>query len=107
METTTSSLSMNIHRETDVLALARAEKKKDYWKKVSRGELPLPAGVNEDYAEERLVYWIKMYEKYRARIEKHIEDFEKIKDPVGFLSWIAGVVNTIKTILGLITKSSI
>lgn len=30
MELTTSPVSMNIHRETDVLALARAEKKKYY-----------------------------------------------------------------------------
>ena len=104
METTTSSASLNIHRETDVLALARAEKKKDFWKKVTTGALPLPNGADPDYAEERLIYWIKMYEKYRARIEGHINDFEKIKDPVGFIAWIAGVVNTIKAIIGQITN---
>ncbi len=102
MEITTSSVSLNIHRETDVLALARAEKKKDYWRKVVDGKLQLPIGKNADYAEERLIYWIKIYEKYRARIEGHINDFEKIKDPVGFMEWIAGVINTIKAVINLI-----
>ncbi|NOS86767.1 MAG: hypothetical protein HOP31_16665 [Ignavibacteria bacterium] len=105
MESTTSTVSVNIHRETDVLALARAEKKKDYWQKVTKGILPVPAGQGVDYAEERFIYWLKQVDKYRERIEKHIKDFEKIKDPVGFLAWIAGVVSTIKDLINLITKS--
>ena len=59
---------------------------------------------NNDYAEERLIYWIKQVEKYRARIEDHIKEFEKIKDPLGFLSWISGVVETIRAVIYLITK---
>lgn len=105
MELTTSPVSMNIHRETDVLALARAEKKKDYWQKVTKGILPVPEGHSTDYAEERFIYWLKQAEKYKERIEKHINDFEKVKDPVGFLAWIAGVVSTIKDLINLITKS--
>ena len=103
MEITTTAVSVNIHRETDVLGLARAEKKKNYWQKVTRGELPVPAGQTLDYAEERFIYWIKQVEKYTERIEKHIKEFEKIKDPIGFLSWIAGVVETIKVIINLIS----
>ncbi len=107
MENTSTNFSTNnsisIHRETDVLALARAEKKREYWQKVNKGKLPLPAGLTTDYAEERLIYWIKQAEKYRARIEEHIKEFEKIKDPIGFLNWIAGVVNTIRAIVNLIT----
>ena len=105
MELTTSTVSMNIHRETDVLGLARAEKKRDYWQKVTKGILPVPAGQTIDYAEERFIYWLKQVEKYRERIEKHINDFEKIKDPVGFLAWIAGVVETIRKIIALITRN--
>ena len=104
MENITTNLSLGIHRETDVLGLARAEKKKEYWQKVAKGQLPLPTGQTPDYAEERLIYWLKQVEKYRARIEEHIKDFEKIKDPVGFLAWIAGVVETIRNIINLITK---
>lgn len=107
MENTSANFSSNnsisIHRETDVLALARAEKKKEYWQKVSKGHLPVPQGQSTEYAEERFIYWIKQAAKYRARIEEHIKEFEKIKDPIGFLNWIAGVVNTIKAIVNLIT----
>ncbi len=103
MENTTN-ISLGIHRETDVLALARAEKKKEYWQKVTKGQLPVPTGQTIDYAEERLIYWIKLVEKYRARIEAHIKDFEKIKDPVGFLAWIEGVVETIRSIIAMITS---
>jgi hypothetical protein len=103
MENINSNISLGIHRETDVLALARAEKKRDYWQKVTKGTLPLPSVGNADYAEERLIYWIKQVEKYRARIEAHIREFEKIKDPVGFISWISGVVETIRSIINLIT----
>ncbi len=106
MENIISNVSLNIHRETDVLALARAEKKRDYWQKVTKGQLPLPAGQNTDYAEERLIYWLKQAEKYRERINGHIKDFEKIKDPVGFISWIAGVVETIRNIIALITSAN-
>jgi len=106
MELTTSSISINIHRETDVLGLARAEKKKAYWQKVAKGELAVPAGQTIEYAEERFIYWIKQVEKYRERIEKHVREFEKIKDPIGFLSWIAGVVETIREIIGMITKTA-
>jgi hypothetical protein len=105
MENINSNISLGIHRETDVLGLARAEKKRDYWQKVTKGTLPLPSVVEADYAEERLIYWIKQVEKYRARIEAHIREFEKIKDPVGFLSWISGVVETIKSIINLITTA--
>jgi hypothetical protein len=103
MENINSNISLGIHRETDVLALARAEKKRDYWQKVSKGILPVPTEAGADYAEERLIYWIKQVEKYRARIEAHIREFEKIKDPIGFLSWISGVVETIRNIINLIT----
>jgi len=106
MELTTSPLSINIHRETDVLGLARAEKKKVYWQRVSKGELPLPQGQTIEYAEERFIYWIKQVEKYRERIEKHVKEFEKVKDPIGFLSWIAGMVDTIREIIGMITGKS-
>lgn len=105
MENIISNVSIGIHRETDVLALARAEKKKDYWQKVTKGGLPLPTGLTSDYAEERLIYWLKLVEKYRARIEEHIKEFEKIKDPIGFLAWIAGIVETIKNIINLITTA--
>ena len=104
MENILSNSSINIHRETDVLGLARAEKKKDYWQKVTKGSLPIPNGLTIDYAEERLIYWIKQVQKYKARIEEHIKEFEKIKDPVGFLTWIAGIVETIKSIINLITS---
>lgn len=106
MELTTSSISINIHRETDVLGLARAEKKKAYWHKVAKGELTVPTGLTIEYAEERFIYWIKQVEKYRERIEKHVREFEKIKDPLGFLNWIAGVVETIREIIGMITRKS-
>lgn len=106
MENIRSNLSLGIHRETDVLGLARSQKKKEYWQKVAKGQLPLPIGQTIDYAEERLIYWLKQAEKYRARIEEHIKDFEKIKDPVGFITWIAGVVETIRNIIALITGSS-
>lgn len=98
------NISLNIHRETDVLALARAEKKRDYWNKVSLGVLPAPAGFDIEYAKERLEYWLQQIEKYRRRIEKHIDDFRLVKDPIGFLSWIAGIVETIKAIINFITK---
>lgn len=98
------NLSLNIHRETDVLGLARAGKKKDYWEKVTRGILPLPEGIEIAFANERLEYWIRQIEKYSQRIRKHINDFNLIKDPVGFLSWIAGVIETIKAVINLITK---
>jgi hypothetical protein len=97
-------ISINIHRETDVLGLARAEKKKDYWEKVVNGDLPVPAGSTIVYAETRLGYWLRQIEKYRQRIEKHVEEFKRIKDPVGFLAWISGVVETIRSIINLITK---
>ena len=97
-------ISLNIHRETDVLGLARAEKKKDYWEKVVSGDIPLQPGGSIDYAETRLEYWRKQIEKYRKRIEKHVEEFRRIKDPVGFLAWISGVVETIRAIINLITK---
>ncbi len=104
MELTTSAVSINIHRETDVLGLARAEKKKSYWQRVTKGELPLPAGLTPEYAEDRFIYWLKQAEKYKERIEKHVKEFEKIKDPIGFLSWISGVVETIRSIINLITN---
>lgn len=105
MELTTSAVSMNIHRETDVLGLARAEKKKNYWQRVTKGILPLPAGQTIDYAEERFIYWLKQAEKYKERIEKHVKEFENIKDPLGFLAWISGVVETIRNIIALITRN--
>ena len=95
------NLSLNIHRETDLLALARAEKKKEYWQKVAQGTIPSPAGTNADFAEERLMYWIEQVNKYSERINRHINDFKKIKDPVGFMSWIASIVETIRQLLGL------
>ena len=98
------NISLNIHRETDVLGLARARKKKDYWKKVANLILPLPEGKDVNYANERLKYWIREIEKYRKRIEKHIDDFNLIKDPIGFLSWVAGIVETIKSVINFITK---
>lgn len=98
------NISLNIHRETDVLGLARAEKKKDYWEKVVERKLPVPNGTTPDYAEERLEYWLKQIEKYRERIERHISEFKRIKDPVGFLAWISGVVETIRQLINLITK---
>jgi hypothetical protein len=95
-------ISINIHRETDLLGLARAEKKRDYWQKVSGGILPLPAEANTGYAEERLIYWIEQAEKYRERIEKHIDDFKKVQDTIGFIAWISSIVETIRTILKLV-----
>lgn len=95
------NLSLSIHRETDLLALARAEKKRDYWQKVTAGKLPSPDGTNIDFAEERLMYWIEQVNKYSERINRHINDFKKINDPVGFMSWIASIVETIRQILGL------
>lgn len=105
MENISTNIALGIHRETDVLALARAEKKREYWQKVTKGQLPVPTGQEVDYAEERFIYWIKQVEKYRARIEAHIKEFEKIKDPIGFLGWIAGVVETIRSIINLITTA--
>jgi len=97
------NLSLNIHRETDLLALARAEKKKDYWQKVAKGTLPCPEGINIEFAEERLMYWIEQVNKYSERINRHINDFKKVKDPVGFMMWIASIVETIRQILALFT----
>lgn len=105
MENILNNSSINIHRETDVLALARADKKREYWQKVTKCQLPVPIGLTPDYAEERHIYWIKQVEKYRARIEAHIKEFEKIKDPIGFLAWIAGIVETIRSVINLITSS--
>ena len=95
------NLSLNIHRETDLLGLARAEKKRDYWQKVAQGTLPSPAGTNTAFAEERLLYWIEQVNKYSERINRHINDFKKVKDPAGFIAWIASIVETIRQILAL------
>ena len=98
------NIALNIHRETDVLALARAQKKVDYWGKVKAGFIELNPESTIEYAEERYLYWLKLAEKYRKRIEEHIKEFSRIKDPIGFLAWISGIVETIKSILNMITK---
>ena len=98
------NIALNIHRETDVLALARAEKKLAYWEKVKAGFIDLNPGGTPEYADERYKYWLKLAEKYRKRIEEHISEFRRIEDPVGFLAWISGIVATIKSILNLITR---
>lgn len=95
--------SLSIHRTTDALAKARGDMKLEYWGKVVEGKLPVPAGKDMDYAQERLKYWLDYVAEYEQRIKKHIADFEKIHDPISFLSWISGVVETIRRVINLIT----
>jgi hypothetical protein len=95
--------SVSIHRTTDALAKARADIKVEYWGKVVEGRLPIPAGRDIEYAQERLKYWLDYVIEYEARIRKHIKDFEKIKDPISFLAWVTGVIDTIRRVINLIT----
>ncbi len=95
--------SISIHRTTDALAKARADLKVEYWGKVVEGRLPVPAGKDIDYAQERLKYWLEYVAEYETRIKKHIKDFEEINDPLSFLSWVSGVVDTLRKLINLIT----
>lgn len=93
---------MTIHNETDLLGLTRAEKKLAHW----QGKLE--QGITEEFSEqdqktyqvtERISYWEQQVEKYRTRIEKHVEEFKGIDNPFEFLQWVAGIVQTIKDII--------
>ena len=98
---------MNTTRETDLLAITRATKKLEYWQELSDAGKVTIIGA-EDGLEydvlERIEYWAKQVTKYRARIEKHISDFEKIKDPFQFLAWVSSIIDTIKLIINSLTK---
>lgn len=93
---------MTIHNETDLLGLTRAEKKLKYWKELEE------KGVTEVFSENdgiiyeveaRIIYWAKQVKKYRERIEKHVEEFQKVNDFWAFTKWMAGIIETIKDIL--------
>jgi hypothetical protein len=98
---------MTIHNETDLLGLTRAEKKLRYWQNLHE------KGTTEVLSEDdgiiyevtgRIDYWAKQVEKYRQRIEKHIEGFRKVNDFWAFTKWIASIVDTIKDIIKSLTK---
>lgn len=93
---------MTIHNETDILGITRAEKKLAHWQSLL--EKGVTAVTSEEDATiydvlERIEYWTKQVSKYRLRIEKHIEDFQKVNDFWAFTTWIAGIIETIKDIL--------
>jgi hypothetical protein len=93
---------MTIHNETDLLALTRAEKKLKHWHSLAdKGVTVITANDDGTIYEvaERIIYWTKMSEKYRRRIERHIAEFEKINDFLGFARWISGIIETIRDII--------
>lgn len=98
---------MTIHNETDLLGLTRAEKKLKHWKSLQEKGITVITSEDEGLVYEvieRINYWTSQVTKYRARIEKHINEFEKIKDFWGFTNWIAGVIETNKHIIQSFSK---
>lgn len=98
---------MTIHNETDLLGLTRAEKKLAHWKFLQEKGITVITSEDEGLVYEvieRINYWTSQVNKYRTRIEKHIHEFEQVKDFWGFANWIAGVVETIKSIISSLTK---
>jgi|SRR4030095_14879321 len=89
--------NINIQRETDLLGLTRAERKIIYWTAVRDGEIPQSGSAYDPI--ERIKHWLEEAEKFRKRIQKHVEEFEKIRDVFGFFSWVNSIVSTIKSIL--------
>lgn len=93
---------MTIHNETDLLGLTRAEKKLSHW--ISLRDKGITVVTSEEDGIiydvlERIEYWTNQVKRYRNRIEKHIEDFQKVNDFWSFTNWIAGIIETIKDIL--------
>lgn len=100
---------MTVHNETDLLGLTRAEKKLNHWQSLKdKGITVVTSGDDGLVYEvlERIAYWAKQVSKYRLRIQKHINEFEKIKDFWSFTQWIAGVIETIKSIVVSITNKN-
>lgn len=98
---------MNANRETDILGATRATKKLDYWKDMQSRGITTVTGSEDGIVYdviERIEYWTKQVKKYTDRIEKHIADFEKIKDPFQFLKWVSEIVETIKLIINTLIK---
>jgi len=97
---------MNTHRETDLLGATRATKKQEYWQGLQdKGISTVEADDGVIYEViERIEYWTAQLKKYKDRIEKHIADFEKIKDPFQFLAWVSSIVETIKLIINTLIK---
>lgn len=93
---------MTVHNETDLLGLTRAEKKLNHWQDIQKEGITTVTSKEDGTVYEvleRIEYWTKQVVKYRTRIEKHIQDFQKINDFWGFTNWITGVIETIKDIL--------
>lgn len=93
---------MTIHNETDLLGLTRAEKKLAHWQSLEEKGVTEVLSENDGIIYEvssRITYWMKQVNKYRDRIEKHIEAFRKVNDFWGFTKWMASIIETIKDIL--------
>ena len=98
---------MNVHNETDLLGLTRAEKKLSHWKSLKEKGITVITSEDEGLVYEvieRINYWTAQVKKYRSRIEKHLDEFEKVKDFWGFAAWISGVIETIKSIILSVSK---
>lgn len=96
-----------MRQETNLLGLTRATKKLEYWQELK------DKGVTEQLSDEdgttyevweRIGYWERQIFKYKTRIEKHIQEIEKIKNPLTFITWVSGIVETIKEIIQTLTK---
>jgi hypothetical protein len=93
---------MTIHNETDLLALTRAEKKLSHWQKLNEKGVTVITSRDEGIiyeVAERIEFWARQCEKYRKRIENHIEEFQKVNDFWAFTEWISGIIGTIKDLI--------
>lgn len=98
---------MTIHNETDLLALTRAEKKLQHWQSLHTKGVTVITSHDEGIiyeVSERIGYWLRQVEKYRSRIQNHIEEFQKINDFWAFTNWVAGIIETIRDIIKSLTK---
>jgi len=95
-------MGLNVHRETDALSAVKSEKKLAYWRAVASGEIEITGSeITIEYAKERVEYWMKQFEMYKARINEHKKDFEAIKNPLDLFRFVEGIIDTIKKILVL------